>query len=506
MNVLHRRSVVTAIAASALLPRAGRAQAQSLLRIGTSGFPPARANAFANIQTPAIIFNSALFDGLTRLNKDGSLSPGLALSWEAVEPTRWRFKLREGVVFSNGRPFDANAIVHAIGYLTAPGPASEGLRREMSPFLVGAEAVDPSTVDIITKFPVPALPRYAAVLLIVEPGAWKELGPDGFADKPAGTGPMIAESWAPGRIVFKRNPTSWRPAGIDGVEFLLLPDVPSRLQAMLSGRLDVVYSLPPEDIQVVTDAGGTITSNRDGAASAIFFMFGGGRATPLSDVRVRRALNMAVDRQAIVDVLLAGRTALSNQPTVHEAFGFDPSIAPYPFDVDGAKKLLAEAGHGTGFPMTLEIATGNMVSLMVAQRVADDLARIGVKTEVRQKPVIQFLTDFVRGRFETDALMVQWGAYPTLDAVQFTTGNSCRKDKGWYCDPKIMPTIDAAWTETDPAKALELRHTIMRHYHDEAPGLFLYENTQFIGLSPRTTGFESAFGIVSWENVRLGKT
>jgi len=506
MNVIGRRSVVAGIGASALMTRAARAQGQNLLRVGTGGFPPERANAFANIQTPAIIFNSALFDGLTRLNKDGSLSPGLALSWEAVEPTRWRFKLREGVVFSNGRPFDAGAIVHAVAYLAGPGPATEGVRREMSSFLASAQSSDPYTVDIVTKFPVPSLPRYAAVMLIPEPGAWKELGPDGFADKPVGTGPMVAESWAPGRIVFRRNPTSWRPAGIDGVEFLLLPDVPSRLQAMLSGRLDVVYSLPPEDIQIVTDAGGTVTSVRDGAASAIFFMFGEGRSTPLSDVRVRRALNMAVDRQSIVDVLLAGQTTVSNQPTVREAFGFDPSIAPYPFDVDGARKLMAEAGQSNGFPMTLEIATGNMVSLMVAQRVADDLARIGVKTEVRQKPVIQFLTDFVRGRFETDALMVQWGAYPTLDAVQFTTGNSCRKDKGWYCDPKIAPTIDAAWTETDPAKALALRHTIMRHYHDQAPGLFLYENIQFVGLSPRTTGFESAFGIVSWDNVRLAKT
>lgn len=504
---LSRRHFVstTALAASAMsavVPRLARAADPKILRVAVGGFPAEKGNAFANIQTPTIIFNSGLFDGLTRLNRDGSLSPRLATSWEAIDPLTWRFKLRDDVVFSNGKKFDAAAVAYTVKYLSGPGPATEGMRRDL-PFLSDAKVIDATTVDIITKTPVPSMPRYAAVLLIVEPDAWATLGAQAFSVKPVGTGSLVAESWEPGRIFFAANKKSWRAPKIDGVEFLMLTDVPSRIQAMLSGRLDIVYQLPPEDMKMVQDFGATVGTARDASASAIFFNFQNGRQTPLTDVRVRQAINYAVDRQSIVDILLNGQTVISSQPAVREAYGFDPTIAPYPFDLAMAKKLLAEAGYENGFNMTLETSGGTTNSLLIVQRVADDLARVGIKVEVRQKGVIQYLTDFVRGRFESDAFTLQWGSYPTLDSVQMTMMNSCRKTNPWFCDTTIQPDIEAAWVEAEPTRALDLRHKIMRHYHDQAPGLFLHENVNLIAQSPRTTGYESVFGFVDFDNIRI---
>jgi peptide/nickel transport system substrate-binding protein len=501
--VFSRRRFVAGSAALAGLPSQVFAQDKNYLRIALAGFPSQKGNAYGNIQTPSIIVTSALFDGLTRLKADGSVMPALAASWEQRDGLTWRFKLREDVVFSNGKPFTADAAVHAVNYLANPGPATETVRRDMT-FLAGAKGIDRFTVDIATKIPMPLLPRYLAVLFMVEPEAWTRMGVAAFADNPVGTGPMVAESWSPGRILFRANTVSnFRKPSIAGVDFRLVPDIPARLQAMLSGQLDVVYQLPPEEFSLVKDAGGSVLTIKDGAAMAIYFTFGQGRNTPLNDVCVRRAINMAVDRQTIVNVLLAGQTKLSSQPTVPEAFGYDPSIAPYPFDPAQAKHLLTEAGFGDGFAMTLGTSGGGTNSLLIVQRIADDLARVGIKVEVRTKPSTQYLLDFVQGRFDTDAFTLQWGAYPSLDAIQMTTTGSCRKTNTWYCDPSIEPTITAAWSETDPAKALALRHAIMRHYHDAAPSLFMYDNVTLIGLSPRTAGYDSVFGFIPYENVRL---
>ncbi|MDX2144415.1 MAG: ABC transporter substrate-binding protein [Rhodospirillaceae bacterium] len=500
---LTRRFFAALAGSAALIGAKSRAQDAKILRVALGGFPLERSNPYANIQTPSIIFHTAVFEGLTHLNLDGSVSPRLATAWEQRDPLTWRFKLRDDVVFSNGKAFDAGAVAHAVNYLTGPGPANEDARRDLN-FLAGATVVDKHTVDIRTQTPRFTLPRYCSVLLIVEPEAWATLGPVKFAEQPVATGPMVVDEWQPARALFRRNPTAWRSPQIDGVEYINLPDVPARIAALQSGRIDVAYGVAPEDIDAVTAVGGTIATVRDGAAMCIVLNFQGGRATPLADVRVRRALNLAVDRQAIVDVLMGGLTVASGQPSVRQAFGFDPALGPYPHDPAAAKALLAEAGYANGFTMTLETSGGSTNGVAVVQRVAEDLKRVGVNMVVRQKQTIKFLNDFVNGVYEADSFTLQWGGYPTLDALQFTNLSSCRKAKPWFCDPAIQPVIEQAWAETDPAQALALRHQVMRHYRDQAPGIFLHENIAFVGLSPRTTGYQPIFGHVDYDLVRIG--
>lgn len=476
---------------------------EKVLRLGYNGLPTEKGNAFSNVQTPTILLIGGVFDGLTRLTKDGELQPWLATSWESVDDLTWRFKLRTDVVFSNGEPFDAAAVTHTVNYLTGPGPQTEGQRRDMR-FLDGAEVVDSHTVDIRTTTPVPMLPRYAAVLLIVEPGAWQSMGVKQFSLTPVGTGPLVVESWGPTSAVTRANPTSWRPMQIDGVEFIVLPDAGSRITALITGGIDAAYAAAPEDFNLIESVGGSIASVRDGAASAVMLQYSEREDTPLKDIRVRQALNYAVDKQTIVDVLLGGQTIVSGQAGVREAFGFDPSIEPYKYDPVRAKTLLTEAGYEDGFTMTFVApAGGGTNGDLVVQRIADDLGRVGVRVEVQARPVMRFLMDFVRGRIESDAFRLQWGSYPIVDVIQTTNINSCRKSQPWYCDPGIQPMIDAAWSEMDPNKAELLRHQIMRHYHDQAPSIFLYENIAFVGLSPRTKGFDQTFGFIDFENIQL---
>ncbi|MCB2108807.1 MAG: ABC transporter substrate-binding protein [Rhodobacteraceae bacterium] len=488
--------------ATALTLASARGQSEKVLRVAIGGFPAERGNAFANIQTPSIVVLAALFDGLTRLKHDGTVSPWLATAWTQIDPLTWRFTLREGVVFSNGKPCDAAAVAGNIDYLSGPGPATEGVRREML-FLDGARVVDASTVEIKTTHPVPMLPRYAAVLPIVDIEAWHAMGPEQFSLTPVGTGPFVAESWGPARIELRANRSSWRKPKIDAIEYINLPDAPPRLAGLQSGRIDVAYQVAPEDFSEVERIGGSIFTLRDGSATNIVFLFGEGRETPLNDVRVRRALNLGVDLDRIIKQLLGGRTTVSSQPTVAAAFGYDPDIEPYTYDPDAARALLREAGYADGFAITLQTSGFGTSMLAIIQQIANDWAQIGVNVTVQMKPVIRYLTDFVRGRYEADAMTLQWGAYPTLDSIQMTNLSSCRKTVPWYCDQAIQPVIEEAWLETDPDKALALRRQVMRYYHDQAPGLFLFEGVAFIGLSARTRGFDSVFGIVAYDQITL---
>lgn len=485
-----------------MTPSLARSADEKILRIGYGGLPREKGNPFSNIQTPSILVTGGIFDGLTRFGPDGSMRPWLATAWEAVNDLTWRFKLRDDVVFSNGKPFDAGSVVHTVEYLAGPGPMTEGMRRDMR-FLAGAKALDKYTVEIETKAPVPMFPRYAAVLLIVEPEAWQSMSVEQFKETPVGTGPLRVEGWESARCITRTNRTSWRTMAIDGVDFTVLPDVSSRIQAILSDGLDVVYQLAPEDFPTIESIGGSIASFKDGATTTVMLNFQKNPDSPLADKRVRHALNHAVDKQTIVDVLMGGQTVLATQSSVREAYGYDPTLEPYAYDPDRAKALLAEAGYPDGFDMTLETSGGGTNGRSVIQRIADDLSRVGVRVEIEQTPVNQFLLSFVRDRIEADAFSLQWGTYPILDAIQMTNINSCRKPSPWYCDRTFQPVIEAAWVETDPDKAIALRHQVMRHYHDQVPCIYLHENIAFQGVHPRVSGYRQTFHYIDFENVRI---
>ncbi|MFL2769432.1 MAG: ABC transporter substrate-binding protein [Rhodospirillaceae bacterium] len=473
-----------------------------ILRIGYGGLPVEKGNPFSNVQTPSINLTGGIFDGLTRLNKDGSLSPWLAKSWQARNNSTWRFTLREDIFFSNGRPFDAASVASTVEYLTEPGPQTEGVRRDFS-FLDGARIVDRSTVDIYTKIPVPMFPRHAAVLLIVEPKAWQDMGVKQFSLTPIGTGPLVVERWENARCVTRANLLSWRPLQIEGVDFIVIPDIASRIQAILSDGIDIAYQVAPDDFATIESVGGSIETVPAGAASSIMLQYGTDRDTPLNDIRVRQALNHAVDKNTIVDVLLGGRTVVSSQATVREAFGFDPNLKPFSYNPDLAKRLLIEAGYPDGFSMTLETSGGGTNGILVVQKVADDLARIGIEVDITIKPVMRFLVDYVRGRINADAFTLEWSAYPTLDALESTNTNSCRKTVPWYCDPGFQPVIEAAWSETNQAKGLALRHQVMRHYYEQLPTIYLHENVGFVGINSRVTGFTQTYGFIDFESVQI---
>jgi peptide/nickel transport system substrate-binding protein len=484
----------------------GAGAAETTLRLGLDALPLSLGNPYRTAAIPSIYTLSAMFDGLTRLDDRGQLLPWLAVKWESADNLVWRFTLRDGVKFSNGAPLDAQAVKTAVDYLASEAAVKEGLVREI-PAMRGARAIDARTVEITLAEPDPLFPRSASALPIAEPGQWTRLGREDFGRAPVGTGPFMLERWESNRGLFRAFAGSWRRPKVDRLEILAVPDRSARVQAVLSGQLDVAIGLGPEDVRTIAAGGGRDVRVPTAQVFAWTFMLtrkGVKTEGPLADARVRRALTMATNRQAIIDTLLDGAGVVADQPAARIAFGHNPAIAPLPYDPTRAKALLSEAGYPQGFAMALTMSAGSAAAdSEIHQRIADDLAKIGVRVEIRSVPMAQYLQHISRASFETDAFGMTFPNDPNLDALRPLRIHSCLRREPFYCDQRIMPKIEAALREGDPKRSLALRHEIMAWYAAEAPSLFIYEGVRFVGTTAKVSGYDESNGNIAFDRITL---
>lgn len=478
--------------------------AQTELRMGMSSLPLSFGNPMRSGATPTIYFTPAIFDGLTRLDREGNLLPWLAVAWEPKDTKTWTVTLRDGVTFSNGEPFTAETVAFAVNYLASEDSLVESLRREI-PLFSGAVAVDDLTVEITTVDEEPLLMRSLSILPMIEPGQWTQLGRDGFGQEPVGTGPFRITEWTPTEARMEAVPTSWRPPKIDRLRILAIPDKSARIQALQSGRIDLGIEFGPEDGVLMQAAGLKVENWLAAETAGLSFILTRNPDSPLQDVRVREALNLAVDRQTLTDILLEGATVPANQPAPRSAFGYNPDLPPLTIDIDRARTLLKEAGYADGFAFTAVSVAGIGVGSSVLQIMANAFADLGVQMEVRALPIQQFLQFLGRGTWpdDVDAFSMNWPIWPSLDSLRALRLHSCLRREPWYCDETIMPAITAAMAEWDEEKSIAMRRDIMAWYRNQYPSVFMFEAPQFAGMSSKVSGFYMANNIISFEDITL---
>jgi len=470
--------------------------------MGMSSLPLSLGNPFRSGATPTIYFTTALFDGLTRIDKDGALQPWLAVSWEALDEKTWRIRLRNDVTFSNGTPLTSDAAVFAINYLASEGSLQESLRREL-PAFERAVAVDTLTVDITTQTSDPLLMRSLTILPMVDPAQWMRLGREGFAREPVGTGPFRIESWGAADATMAAVPTSWRAPKVDGLTVRAIPDKSARIQALQSDQIDFAIEFGPEDGMTIEAAGLQLERWIAAETAGLSFILEGRPNSPLQDVRVREALNLAVNRDVLTTVLLEGATVAATQPAPRAALGYNPDLPPIPYDPDRAKALLKDAGYEDGFTLVANVVSGIGVGASVLQVIANDFAALGISLEIRSIPIQQFLRSIGRGdwRSDVDAFAMTWPVWPSLDSLRALRLHSCLRREPWYCDESIMPQIRSAMVEWDPDKALALRQSIMAWYRQQYPAVYILETAQLAGMRQNVTGFSMTNKMISFESL-----
>ena len=306
--------------------------------------------------TAQVIVNVGNHIQQTLLDYDHSmtLQPNLAVSWEQIEPTVWQYKLREGVEFSNGEPLDAEQVKFSFDRVMAPD--SDSMRKGETRYVSSVEIVDDLTVNFHTNGVIPLFDLYVtAKFPIVPQGYITEHGSEHFASNPVGTGPYVLEEWVKDdHITLRKNPNYWGDEPeIDVLTFRTVPDIASRVATLLAGEADIATDLQPATVQEVENREDLSVVSRPGMRS-VFLLFNTKIDTPVTDRRVRQAINYAVDKDAIIANILDGfGKKLEGQVLSEEYWGYQAALEAYPYDPDKAKELLAEAGYPDGFDLRI---------------------------------------------------------------------------------------------------------------------------------------------------------
>jgi peptide/nickel transport system substrate-binding protein len=475
--------------------------AESVLRVGVFSLPRGQGNPFSSTAISEMHTWAAIFDSLTRVDGNAQVQPALAVGWRSVNPTTWQFELRRDVRFSNGEPFDAAAVMATIEYLKSEEAAGLSVSRELAS-IQSAAIIDRYTLEIRTTKPTIILPALLAGMRIVAPGQWQRLGPRGFARAPVGTGPFAVEHWSSARVALTAVKQSWRAPHVDRLELLEMLDPAARRQGVESGRLDIALALGNDDLPQLERSGAHGHVSAGGGVTSLTFITV--REGPLQNTRVRQALNYAVDKQTLVNVLLGGLTRPASQPVPHYARGYNADLEPYPYDPQRARALLAQAGYPKGFQFVAEVVpSGPHSNPAFYAFIAQQLADVGVDLQVRGIPSAQLISKSISGNFAGSAFAMTFDSKPYLDGQRAISMHSCLRAVPWHCDRQLLPQIEAVQTEFDPERREALLKQIMRAYHDDPPALYLFEAIYIDGVGARVRNYQPVNGIINYDEIQL---
>jgi peptide/nickel transport system substrate-binding protein len=475
------------------------------LRVGVWDMPPGKGNPFTGRSVPSTFVWDAVFDPLVKIAEDGSPVPVLAESFSNVAPDRWRFVLREGVTFSNGAPLNADAVIPTFEYLITDEGRASSVGGEVRN-IASVEKVDERTIDIVTTGPDPVLPNKLALVFIVEPGAWTDLGPEGFAETPVGTGAFTVASWGVADVTLTANESSWRAPMIDEVQIIELPERAPRLQALLSGQIHIGFGFSPDNITQLEADNFTVEASPAPQVMSLGFATVGKENSPFADVRVRKAANLAVNRELIAEVLLGGIGAAAGQAGTPAAFGYDPSIPPYPYDPEMARALLAEAGYPNGFSTTAHVVVGSFpADSEIYQQAAIDLAAVGIEVELIQVRFPEWLDFFLKASWPGEMFGSSWNAAPYMDSIRPYTYMTCAKSKPHFCDESTTAAYEATFAEFDPVKRKALLEELHNLTTESLPAIWLVEQVDVTGIAPGVTGLNYVNRTVDYGSIIISE-
>jgi peptide/nickel transport system substrate-binding protein len=442
--------------------------------------PHARSDGFVTS------FDMNIYEPLIRRDRNLKLEPALATEWANINSTTWRIKLRHGVKFHDGTPLTVEDVIFSIQRARDAGADVTSQLAAVKE----VKKVDDSTIDFITEGPVPILPNYlVAAAIMSQPwcdahnttSAATHEGLENYATRNAnGTGPFMLKDRQPTvRTTLVKNPNWWglesQPIDIDEVVFIRIENAATRVAALLSGELDMVYNVPPQDIERIRDTQAmkiwqtpelrTIFLGMDQSRDELLESNIKGK-NPFKDKRVRQAFYQAIDEDAIKTKVMRGfahETGLMVGPGVN---GYDSALDKrFPYDPVAAKKLLAEAGYPNGFEVGFDCPNDRYVNdEAICQAVVAMLARISVKANLLAQTKAKYFGKINAPKFDTSFYLLGWTPGP-LDALNMLSNLAATRNEGLtngmynnggYTNPHLDELIKRIQVELDSEKRSEL--------------------------------------------------
>ena len=424
-----------------------------------------------------------IFD--TVLNHDPKtmqIIPGVAKTWKNIDDHTWEFALNEGIVFSNGEPLTAESVKYSLDRIKNDPKETTGFKE--TSFYESSEVVDDYTIRIKTSKPSPILPDLMVSIFVLPPKYYSDTPLDTLQTKPVGSGPYVLKEWVKDdHILLEANPKYWRgAASIPEVTFKPVPELSTRVALLQSGDADVITNLGPEQAAMLTGSGDARVSQVEGGR----IIYVGMRCdkAPLSDKRVRQALNYAVDFDTINKQLFGGvgtrAASVVNPPHVN------PELKPYPYDPAKAKALLAAAGVGDGFSLVMDSPNGRYLKdLDLAQAVAQNLAAVGVKTEVRPQDWSVYIGDMVFKQATDPLYLLGLGSsFSGQEELSYIEKGYIANATYWN-NPQYFQLYDQLTTTLDPTKRQNLMNQMQAIAFDDPPLIYLWHQVDSYGVSNR---------------------
>jgi peptide/nickel transport system substrate-binding protein len=511
---MKRNHHVSMIVSSLLL--AGAAQAVTL-RVANQGDAQSMDPHSLN-ESLQLTFTNNIYEPLVARDKKLGLTPGLATKWSQPKPTVWRFELRRGVNFHDGTPFTADDVVFSFNRAAGAGSDMQGYTNTFKE----VRKIDAHTVEVETLTPFPILPDVLTNVFVMSK-KWCE---DNKAQAPVdrrkgienaasfkanGTGPFRLKERQPGsRTVLVRNGTYWDKVDTNVTEVIFTPigNAATRVAALLSGEVDLMEPVPLQDVERIKASPKlkvmqgpelrTIFLGMDQKRDELLFSNVKSK-NPFKDKRVRQAFYQAIDTETIKSRVMRGAalpTALMVGPGIR---GFSPEQNKrLPYDVEAAKKLLAEAGYPSGFEVSLNCPNDRYVNdADICQAVAANLARIGVKVNLQTETKVTYFPKILRR--DTSFYLLGWtpSTYDSHNALSALMASPTDKGQGQfnlgaYSNAKVDELTLKIQSETDQAKrnamikeAFEVHAADIGHLplHQQALAWAMKRNVELVQLA-----------------------
>jgi peptide/nickel transport system substrate-binding protein len=480
---------MAALAGVATMAMAGAAMAQQPLTLTMAvGAPVTSLDPHYHQLSPNNAVSDMIFSKLIETDAQARNIPGLALEWRAIGPTTWEFKLRPNVRFHNGNAFTAEDVAFTLRRLPNVPNAPSSFAAYSRP-ITRIEIVDPLTIRFHTAQPYPLLPLDMTNVRIIDAETSANPTTEGFnsGQLAIGTGPFRVVTHRQGEVIeFERNADYFEGASpFQRVSYRMITNDAARTAALLAGNVDFIDQVPTSDLARLRGDQRLRLSETVGLR-LIFIALDHLRAenensphisdnegrplgrNPLKDVRVRRALSMAIDRQAIVSRIMEGAATPANQFLPPGTFSHVPDLPPIPYDPDGARRLLAEAGYPNGFRIQLNSPNDRYINdSRIAQAVGQMWTRIGVRTGVEAQTWATFIGR--AGRQEFSAHLIGWGSNPDASHPMRNIIATVNPQRGWgasnrgrYSNPRLDEMLLASLSELDEKKREQMLIDIQR--------------------------------------------
>ncbi len=426
-----------------------------------------------------------VFDPLVRYTQDLEFEPRLASKWERVDDHTFRFHLREGVKFHSGNTMTADDVVWTFNRLKS----SPDFKAIFEPFEKMVK-VDDNTVDIVSKGTYPLVLQTATYIFPMDSKFYTGQTEDGkdkaeivkhgnsyASTNASGTGPFTITSREQGvKTEFKRFADYWDKDSKGNVDHLTLVPIKenaTRVAALLSGDVDMIAPVAPNDLKRVDSADGVDLVTLPGTR-IIEFQLNQNANPALKDVRVRQAIVYAINNEGIAKKIMRGFATAAAQQSPTGYAGHNPELKPR-FDLDKAKALMKEAGYEDGFELSMIAPNNRYVNdAKIAQAAASMLAKIGIKVDLKTMPKAQYWPEF--DKCAADMLMIGWHA-DTEDSANFTEFLAMTRNEetgqgqyncGHYSNPEVDKLVMDANVETDPAKRAVLLQKVETTLYNDA--------------------------------------